>query len=1667
MPTPEQIAAWREKHGVGGRQTRPVVPGDRSVGRYGQVFAPFAERGPEFGPVESARRVFLDAPATAAQIPATMLGEALAELQAMGRNVVEATPFSGRLIDPLDWARESVIFDQLPGESFLDTLTRRRQERNWAQNLGIDIIGDIALTGGAGSLMRGGSRAPGLAPIGTGIAENQLDRARQGLAGVPGVGRFFRGPESQQRTIVSDTYTDTRPVAQQQAVPAGPLELGPARQPIALPGQVGTPTGPRNVGYGPYYDRTIVPDAPVPTGQPMLGPGVTPPAALSGQPRPMPGQVAAVKQAAIADPRIENFTPRTSVSTPLGRRAVDGPEQSAVFYRSTGTAGQQLGVVTYNPARPGAIVLSDTPQNVMGGGAVETVGLKTGSRILQQGTRDFNTLSQSGGRLRQGETSAQFIARVTDLAAKSRNYDAVRFIREGTARTLVLNEDALIRNYSPPTSRYDLLSQAGVISRAGTPGQRMLGPGQGIRPGTAATVGRPVPGEVVSSRPGVQRIAVERDPLIPYEAVGRDVLESREALRGQVSASYDQGTPVWGVTPDGEVFQFPSEAQSGVASMFPQRSEVTRISEPTLFVATDTNGDRIFVAGENAPRMSNEAKRAEAARIQRELDSGRSNTSVESAAAADQANEALEAAEIAERISTTPTVRTRPREEGTPFGDDMDSAPRKTDEALANGMDMATHEKASVSSRTNALKIGIMRKFDGARNAAGLAIEDFVLKGRQVLLQASKQGVQVNQEGMTPLFQALHGDIAADTLSPALKQMYDEIDKLRRLEEADMMAFIEKARGTENEKFMVFDLDQFKDRMLANPDYFPQMWKVDGVSVVEKQRQLSMSLRPQFTLPKSGSFSEMVAQGYTPMSWDPYKMMAMRRIAGANWRETVVFLGRSRRNGLALTADEAIKDGLQNKYRKPENVGSVFDGRLIQSGEVNGIPTTIRTPEYYLPNNMASFVETMWGKQPTAYLGDKEVIGYIRKFRNGFKSAKLFASFFQHMDISLRTAGSMLTLEGLQRGGPLRFPSLAARLLKAQWTTGYRGELRQRFLSNKAIEGHEDLGITYKMLVEEGLGVSGDITVIQREIADTLLDIERSTNPVGRAYQKLKNANEFFQSGLFEGVYREGMSWSLESFIIPAIRKQHPTWNARQVAAEAASNANLMYSSLPQWQSMLKHPYVREFGQTLFFSTNETEGLLRSFGGMFLGNNKRFWLQYYGGMMLSLAFFANLINMASTGKPLPREAYSPIDWSNPYAWTGVGYSTRFMSPQMPKWLGIQGRDGSPLSLDIVGQMDTAFRVAADPFGATSARVNVPVRALVNQWRGTNFFGEELSKAQRPGQVLTDLYGPIGLTSALGAFTEAIPALKTVMPEGEGRMGVRGQLLEGFGGVGMRAERTGDYLSRIATEVYKQDIKYSDLESHQKLDLRRLPQVATELGLRQESALRREGAETNYYANLDTIDALRTDKLQHLINRIQNGTIDPRAVSDDYYRIEAEIRGMRTQAGIAQEFDAPDVKDPDPNKRALAQLHALYDHEDVKLTGNEIDFDMFDALKNQKYTGENATEPWTQEQKEYVARNTNNRPIPSLIFVNLGPKTQAKHLLSQSLRVQFYQQMGRNDLAKASQIRFFMLDAPWTIQPTGEPAAPPVPRPAPRPPTQGPTKEQIQAWRQKHLVGVGQ
>jgi len=148
---------------------------------------------------------------------------------------------------------------------------------------------------------------------------------------------------------------------------------------------------------------------------------------------------------------------------------------------------------------------------------------------------------------------------------------------------------------------------------------------------------------------------------------------------------------------------------------------------------------------------------------------------------------------------------------------------------------------------------------------------------------------------------------------------------------------------------------------------------------------------------------------------------------------------------------------------------------------------------------------------------------------------------------------------------------------------------------------------------------------------------------------------------------------------------------------------------------------------------------------------------------------------------------------------------------------------------------------------------------------------------------------------------------------------------------------------------------------------------------------------------------------------------------------------------------------------------------VKRPGDDLDFAMRDAILKETYLDPSSDKAWTREQFDYVMRNTNTRPIPVEIFSQLGAKTQAKQLTSQMLREQFYRQMGRDDLADASRIRFFMLDAAWMMQPvTPQPQGLPQPQATPQlqaaPQPQAPqplTRQQrIDAWKAANLVGAG-
>ena len=515
--------------------------------------------------------------------------------------------------------------------------------------------------------------------------------------------------------------------------------------------------------------------------------------------------------------------------------------------------------------------------------------------------------------------------------------------------------------------------------------------------------------------------------------------------------------------------------------------------------------------------------------------------------------------------------------------------------------------------------------------------------------------------------------------------------------------------------------------------------------------------------------------------------------------------------------------------------------------------------------------------------------------------------------------------------------------------------------------------------------MQGDNTLIIRAFTDALESPAVVEGLPSKAMEQIRKSVEFFEAGLFDGVYREMQRWALENMIIPWVRRTNPNATPRQVAAQAAEAVNMMFSTVGEWQRMLNHPQFRAILHTVAFSASENEGLLRGFaraialppGKKISIRGKTFedhpsagmFREFYLGIFIGFAILANVVNVVATGKGLPLESYNPIDFDDPYAPFGVGYNNRFLSPQMPF---IRGRNDSPIYIDIVGQMDTAFRWLFDPPGAIAARVNVFPRAIMNQLKGETFFGETVEGWKRPILAVLDLFAPIGPSAALGALAEALPPLRDFIPEGESGLGVSGQLLQLV--INARAEKTKDLLNRGSQKMYA--VKYDDIEPYQRDRVQ--DAHSRELDRRRETGIERE--QGLYFAATWKIDKEFDEKMQFLAaNKYKpvrkNGAtvIITRAfIENTYHSAVRTATAKKAQAAedFEIDFDEPDPNEPDPNKRALNGWYDLFDQAEV--SPGVLSTKLLNDLRARHLNN------LGREQVLYVLRNTNRRKLPESI-----------------------------------------------------------------------------------------
>ena len=609
---------------------------------------------------------------------------------------------------------------------------------------------------------------------------------------------------------------------------------------------------------------------------------------------------------------------------------------------------------------------------------------------------------------------------------------------------------------------------------------------------------------------------------------------------------------------------------------------------------------------------------------------------------------------------------------------------------------------------------------------------------------------------MRGLYSALHGE---GTVPPKLQAIYDDAKRLLSEEEA-----------------LTLDFDpQFQ----LHPDYFPRFWKAPKTTGATPK---ALGAKPAFVKPRANAtFNELLAAGYEPRTWDPYEMVALRRMAGAEYREQSKLLGILKGEGLTTDVVGPIPDG----WRIPDVGGAVFQPKpyLDAAGEIR------YTPPKMVPNGVANVLEQMFGRKLNwGTVGNVDVHNAVSAVFNAPKRVKLMGSFFQQMDFANRTGFASIggAINDALHGKPLsaitkvaRLPVSVGELVAANVSPARRQMLRRAMTSNVPVI-KERPGLTWNLISKQGLS-GGDVTAFNKTMRDTLIQSVSDNSLKGRPRRIANAINGAMERGLFEGVYPQAQKTAIENFIAPALTRSHPDWTDAQLAASIATEANKMFSSLPRSQSAMRHMNrnLTEVSRMLIFSTNETESFLKATASAFHGPNKEMWASYWGGGVLFLAGLAEAVHFITTGEPLPMERLNPTTEGGPL---GRTYNPRFLSPDIP----LKGRGGTNLQLDLLMQMDTSLRLL-DPKSFVQARENVIPRAVTNQVSGKDFFGKPLDSAkERIGQFASDVGMPIPVQQASSLLVKRFPALEGWISEQEARLGTEGQLAQ-VSGINLRAD----------------------------------------------------------------------------------------------------------------------------------------------------------------------------------------------------------------------------------------------------------------------------------------
>lgn len=736
----------------------------------------------------------------------------------------------------------------------------------------------------------------------------------------------------------------------------------------------------------------------------------------------------------------------------------------------------------------------------------------------------------------------------------------------------------------------------------------------------------------------------------------------------------------------------------------------------------------------------------------------------------------------------------------------------------------------------------LMRRHDGAvntqRTLARIAVED----GNALLHEAGMgqryKSTIVPRAGQTDefdeLYRYLHNSSKVDSgelvVPERMRPAYDHVRAQTDFEQAARVDF---------------DPD-----MALVQDYMYRGWKPPEGMFTGTGVRGPLGRKPGFKMPRvNATYDEMRAAGFEPLFWNPMEQARFSRMMGVKYREQMTLIEDLKKLEMArLHEGGPIPDG----WRVPE-VGPAFEGKPYASGD-----EVMYTRRIVVPDSLANRLENAYGKpfkmQPVTAFGKAvDPMKVIDALVFIPKRAKLVASVFQHVDFlgrSLYMGAWGGFVDALSHGQPIaavghlaKWPKTALEMGLATVSPGYQQKLRRLAVDTTPLF-KERPGLSMRSISEANLSLRDptlhiDIDKIAREVAAES-KVSRAAKAPFRAAAEFERVH---RKGLFQGIYPSAVLTDVKNNIAPMFARANPVRKGMtdaQLAGEIAKFANTRYSVIPASMSVVQNRLVRGFLTRFLFSLGENEGLIRLFTGALWGPNTSHYRKNWLGAYLGLITTANAIHFASTGEPLPWGRWAPIS-KDRWGPLPVGYNRDFAAPNIP----LTGRSGAEVTMDLVGQLDTAFRLL-DPASFLEARTSVPVGAGRSQIRGKDFFGAPIDTigpegvVSRTAQLIQDMLAPIGFGQAgLEILRDKISAAEGLIQPGEDRLGTAGIGVQATG-VNLRAETTPQILDRIRGDVMREmgiEGRYEDLDQITKpdVDAKVEERIGPELEMRRETA----------------------------------------------------------------------------------------------------------------------------------------------------------------------------------------------------------------------------------------